>query len=100
MVAAFEKFLSDQEEWRLSPFGLEFSRIDDSEASILEIPFFEEEVRAAMFDLTSDKAPSPEGFTAMFWQENWDVVKVEIMNLFREFHLFIFFIGKKKILYR
>ena len=85
-MEAFEKSLSNQVEWRLSPLGLEFSRIDDSEASILEALFSEEEVRAALLDLNGYEASGPDGFTKVFWQENWDVVKVEIMNLFREFH--------------
>ena len=71
----------------IESFGIRvFSRIDDSEASILEVPFSEEQVRTTLFDLNGDKAPSPNGFTTVFWQENWDVVKVEIMKLFKEFH--------------
>ena len=71
----------------IESFGIRvFSRIDDSEASILEVPFSEEQVRTTLFDLNGDKAPGPDGFTTVFWQENWDVVKVDIMKLFKEFH--------------
>ena len=39
-----------------------------------------------MVELNGDKAPEPDGFTADFWQFGWDVVKSDIMGLFRDFH--------------
>lgn len=40
-----------------------------------------------LFDLNGDKAPGLDSFTAVFWEENWDTIKGEILNLFRrEFH--------------
>ena len=36
--------------------------------------------------MSGDKAPGPNGFTATFWQCNWDIVKKDILSLFREFH--------------
>ena len=50
------------------------------------MPFIEEEVHSALADLNGDKAPGPDGFTAAFWQFNWDVVKSDIIGLFRDFH--------------
>ena len=38
-----------------------------------------------MVDLNGDKAPWLDGFTA-FWQFSWDVVKYDIMGLFRDFN--------------
>ena len=61
-------------------------RLDNSEAKGLENPFSEEEVFAALTDLGKDKALRPDGFTMAFWLFGWDVVKVEIMGFFREFH--------------
>ncbi|RVW33470.1 putative ribonuclease H protein [Vitis vinifera] len=57
-----------------------------SEAEGLEIPFTEEEVFATLSDLVKDKAPRLDGFTMAFWLFCWDVMKVEIMSFFREFH--------------
>ena len=62
------------------------SRIDEFEASRLESPFSEEEIRTALFELRGDKAPDPYGFTAVLWQENWDTIKGETMNMFKDFH--------------
>ena len=37
-------------------------------------------------DLNGDKAPRPNGFTAAFWQFSWDIVKEEVMLMFKEFY--------------
>ena len=62
--------LADQGEGRVSPMGLELSRIDESEASRLKAPFSEEEIKTTLFELRGDKAPGPNGFTVVFWNEN------------------------------
>ncbi|RVW16377.1 hypothetical protein CK203_067823 [Vitis vinifera] len=36
-------------------------------------------------EMRGDKAPGPDGFTMAFWQDCWDVVKDEVMDLFKEF---------------
>ena len=38
------------------------------EALRLEVPFTKEEVHVALADMNGDKAPGPNGFTAVFWQ--------------------------------
>ena len=45
----------------------------------------EEEVFIALNEMEGDKAPRPDGFTLAFYQESWQFVKDEIMELFREF---------------
>ena len=65
---------------------LELSRIDELEASRLEAPFSKEEIKTALFELRGDKAPGPNGFTVVLWQENWDTIKGEIMNMIKDFH--------------
>ena len=72
--------------WRASPEGLNFSKLEELEAARLELPFSKEEVHTALFDLNGDKAPGPDGFTAAFWQFSWDIVKPDIMDLFKVFH--------------
>lgn len=32
------------------------------------------------------KALSPDGFTTFFLQSSWEVIKVEVLGLFRDFH--------------
>ncbi|RVX02510.1 LINE-1 reverse transcriptase-like [Vitis vinifera] len=86
VVGAFQELYQEEEGWRPSVDGISFMRLDISEAEGLEIPFLEEEVLAALTDLGKDKAPGPDGFTMAFWLYGWDVVKLEIMGFFREFH--------------
>lgn len=40
--------------------------VDQDMSKKLDCPFNKEEVRKAMFDLSPSKAPSPNGFTALF----------------------------------
>ena len=56
----------DLGEWRASFEGLNFSRINELEASRLELPFLEEEVYATLYYMNGDKAPRMDGFTTAF----------------------------------
>ena len=53
---------------------------------MLELPFIEAEVQAALMDMNGDKAPGPNSFTLTFWQSCWDFVKKEILEMFKEFY--------------
>ena len=66
IVNAFKELLFDPGVWRASLEGLNFSKLEELEAARLELPFSEEEVHTALFDLNDDKAPGPDGFTAAF----------------------------------
>ena len=71
-------------EWRAEVDGLSFGYLNFEEAGF-EIPFQEEEIHVALMDMNGDKAPSPDGFTMAFWQDSWDVVKEDVLRVFREF---------------
>ena len=83
---AFKGLLFDPGVWRASPEGLDFSRLDALAASKLEKPFTEEEVHSVLLNLNGDKAPGPNGFTIAFWQFSQDFVKMDITDLFKDFH--------------
>jgi hypothetical protein len=51
----------------------------------LEEEFSEEEVRAVIHELPSDKAPAPDGFMALFYKSAWDIIKHDILRAFRAF---------------
>ena len=63
-----------------------FASLQPIVSAALEFPFFEEEVLATLFDLDGDKALGPDGFSLAFWQYSWDIVKLEVMSFFGEFH--------------
>ena len=78
IVGAFQAILLDAGEWRANIQGLIFSRIFDMEAASL--------VLAALRAMNGDKALGPNGFTIAFWQSSWEVVKNDVMRMFKEFH--------------
>jgi hypothetical protein len=51
----------------------------------LERPF-KEEVFEVVKDLNCDKASRPDGYTVGFFQACWEVLKVDIMNVFHDFN--------------
>lgn len=72
---------------------LDESRIEDipqvtnEENEFLTAPFSEDEIRGAVFEMEHNKAPGPDGFPAEFYQNFWEVIKDDLMNLFRDFHV-------------
>ena len=86
IVEAFENSLSEPGDWRVSLMNLSFSRITEVEVASLEEPFTKEEVKAALTEMNGDKAPGPDGFITFFWQHCWDIVKEEVLLMFKDFH--------------
>jgi hypothetical protein len=47
---------------------------------------FGEEMRKVVKVMVGDKAPGPDGFSMVFFQACWDVLRVDIMKVFSDFH--------------
>ncbi|XP_056858277.1 uncharacterized protein LOC130507599, partial [Raphanus sativus] len=45
----------------------------------------EEEVRQALFMMHPEKAPGPDGMTALFFQHSWHIIKNDIVEMVNEF---------------
>ena len=45
----------------------------------------EEEVRSALFMMHPEKAPGPDGMTALFFQQAWSIIKTDITDMVNEF---------------
>jgi hypothetical protein len=60
-------------------------RVSSEENDMLDAPFTEEEMKSAVFDSYSEGAPGSDGFTFLFYQKFWEVLKVDLINLFRDF---------------
>ncbi|KAL5836959.1 hypothetical protein ACOSQ3_014128 [Xanthoceras sorbifolium] len=56
-------------------------KVDAHMAGRLGEAFTRAEVRAAVFDMGSNKAPGPDGFHALFFQKFWNVVGEDVSNL-------------------
>ena len=37
-------------------------------------------------EMNRDKAPGPDGFMVAFWQNCWEFVKEEVLDMFKEFY--------------
>jgi hypothetical protein len=60
-------------------------QLSSEENEILVGDFTEQEVYDAIFQIEKNKAPGPDGFLAEFYKKLWDVIKVDLMDLFKAF---------------
>ena len=73
-------------------FSMDESQTEDipqislEENTILSSQFSEKEVRDAIFQMTNNKAPGPDGFPAEFYQEFWGLIKRDLLAMLEEFH--------------
>ena len=74
-------------------FTLDESRIEDipqvynEENAFLTTPFTEDEIKKAIFQMEHNKAPGPDGFPVQFYQNFWDIIKIDLVDLFNAFHV-------------
>ena len=86
IVRFYEKLYSYADSEILGFEGVEWVGIDTLLSEWLERPFNEEEIKEAVFDCDGSKAPGPDGYSMMVFQAHWDIVKVDILKIFEEFH--------------
>lgn len=53
----------------------------------LERPSDEEEIKCTVFPIAAEKAPGLDGFTMAFFQHSWEIVKADLVEVPRQFHL-------------
>jgi hypothetical protein len=46
----------------------------------------EQEVKKVVFQMKHNKAPEPDGFPAEFYQIFWEIIKGDLMPLFKDFY--------------
>jgi hypothetical protein len=78
-AVSFYKNLFGEEEDSGVKLGREFweeeEKVTVVENETLEAPFSEEEVREVVFGSYAEGAPGPDGFSFLFYQVFWDVIK-------------------------
>jgi hypothetical protein len=73
-------------------FSMDETRIDDipqvsiEENGLLTAPYSEEEVKKVVFQMEHNKAPCSDGFPAEFYQNFWEVIKLDLLELFSSLH--------------
>jgi hypothetical protein len=88
LVSFYSRLFADDNVRRPLLDGLEFSSIDEEDNNVLEQPFTEEEVLGVVKNMAGDKAPGPDGYSMAFFRKCWDIVKHDVMAVFREFYTY------------
>jgi hypothetical protein len=74
---------------RTHDFNWEVLYFDRPDLQSLSDPFTEEEVKQAINQMPSDKAPGPDGYTGAFFKKCWDIIRGDLMRviyLFGDLH--------------
>ncbi|GKA71110.1 SPX and EXS domain-containing protein [Tanacetum coccineum] len=54
-------------------------------ANYMVCEVFDKEVRDAIFSMGDNKAPGPDGYSAAFFKEVWDIITVDVIKAIKEF---------------
>jgi hypothetical protein len=60
--------------------------VSEAHNSELDREFSEEEVKAAVFGSYAEGAPGPDGFSFLFYQKFWELIKVDLLNMFKDWN--------------
>ncbi|GAU40836.1 hypothetical protein TSUD_287740 [Trifolium subterraneum] len=66
--------------------SLSFKLVLERDREELIKPFLLEEIKTAIWDCDSFKSPGPDGINLGFFKDFWDILKVDLLNFFSEFH--------------
>jgi hypothetical protein len=69
-----------------SDFWNPIELVSDARNSELDKEFSEEEVKAAVFGSYAEGAPGPDGFSFLFYQKFWDLIKFDLLNMFKDWN--------------
>ena len=87
IVNFYSSLYQENESWRPMADGLSFYSIGAAARVHIERPFELEEVLQVLKDVQGDKAPGPDGFTMVFFQQCWSVLEKDVMDFFGEVHM-------------
>jgi hypothetical protein len=66
-------------------FWNEEDKVRMEKNEMLEADFSEEEIKKAIWDSYAEGAPRPDGFSFIFYQKFWSVIKIDFMELVKGF---------------
>jgi hypothetical protein len=66
--------------------NLTMNQLSNVDRSLLTAPFCINEIKKVVFDLKHNSALGPAGFPAEFFQDFWELIYLDIWNLFKDFY--------------
>ncbi|GKV27152.1 hypothetical protein SLEP1_g36355 [Rubroshorea leprosula] len=82
----FESMFKEEQGERPKLDGICFKQITGEDNSSLIKPFNVEEIKVAVEDCDSSKAPGPDGFNFRFVKSEWEVIKEDVIGFLQDFH--------------
>ena len=73
--------------------SLPIPKLSSQQLDYLNKPITNDEIECTVFQLGPHKALGPDDIRAFFYQEYWDIVKLDIYNTIHAFFFFLFFFG-------
>ena len=86
-VKFYKKLFGYQEKINITledDFWGEDNKVTRAQNDILNTPFTELEIREAVFGSYAEGAPGPDGFSFLFYQQFWQIIKNDLFALFRD----------------
>ncbi|GKG14398.1 hypothetical protein Tco_0353998, partial [Tanacetum coccineum] len=85
-VTHYEMFLGHEGETSNFNYANLFNvRLNDQDAQDMVHEISNQEVKDAIFSIGDDKSPGPDGFTAAFFKEAWNIIANDVYLAVREF---------------
>jgi hypothetical protein len=87
-VSFYKTLFGKEEESGVSlneDFGEQNEKVSEEENNMLEAPFSEVKVKEAIFGSYAEGAPGSDGFSFLFYQVFWDIIKCDLMKLVKCF---------------
>ncbi|XP_058765309.1 uncharacterized protein LOC131638782 [Vicia villosa] len=81
----FEMFFKEEDFGRAMPEGLVFNTLSDFDIGWIERPFTEE-VKLAIWSCNGNKSVGPDGYSFQLFQQNWEVVKEDVLRFISDFY--------------
>ncbi|GKU90798.1 hypothetical protein SLEP1_g4749 [Rubroshorea leprosula] len=81
----FEDLYAEEKRVRPRLDGLGFKQLTWEDNDTLISPFSEDEIKVAVGECDSSKAPGPDGFNFRFVKSEWDVIKDDVVRFLQEF---------------
>lgn len=66
--------------------NLDWHLIPNTKSSTIYAPFNEDEISLVIKSFESNKVLGPDGFPLLFYKKFWNILKGDILDVFREFH--------------